>query len=317
MIYKEYGKTGKKLSVVGNGGTKRFDRELSVEENEEILLYSFEQSINHFDACEFYNHSGCEDIYGHAIKQLKRDTFYSSSKACPLGPMNCGTKEKVRADVQKSLERMNLDKFDFYYLWQVKTMDEYKAAMRSGGFMEGLTDLKSEGLIGHILFSAHMQGDEIIPILEMGDFEGVLLNMNILNFTYTLMAAKRAKELGMGVGATSPLAGGLIPQHQDRLGIHIKDGETLTESAIRFITHLPWVDFAYFGMHSREQTEIMFANLPGGCSRTKFGLFIERRRDCGYSVKDRKRSDRRLHFMYVLYGKLSPKYSDSVIYAVI
>jgi predicted aldo/keto reductase-like oxidoreductase len=79
--------------------------------------------------------------------------------------------------------------------------------------------------------------------------------MNILNFPYTLMAAKRAKELGMSVGAMSPLAGGLIPEHQDRLNINIKDGETLTESAIRFITHLPWVDFAYFGMRSREQTD--------------------------------------------------------------
>lgn len=255
MVYKEYGKTGKKLSVVGNGGTKRFNKELSIEKNAEILLYSFEQGINHFDTCEFYNHSGCEDIYGHAIKQLKRNSFYSSSKSCPLGPMNCDAKEKVRAAVQTSLERMNLDRFDFYYLWQVKTMSEYEAAMRPGGFMEGLMDLKSEGLIGQILFSAHMQGDEIIPILNTGHFEGVLLNMNILNFPYTLAAAKRAKELGMGVGVMSPLAGGLIPQHEDRLGIHIKSGETLTESAIRFITHLPWVDFAYFGMRSREETD--------------------------------------------------------------
>jgi len=255
MIYRKYGKTGKHLSVVGNGGTKRFNKELSVEENAEILLYSFEKGINHFDTVEFYNHSGCEDIYGCAIKQLKRDTFYSSSKTCPLGPMNCDTKEKVRETVQKSLERMNLDRFDFYYLWQVKTMNEYEIAMRPGGTMEGIFDLKSEGLIGHILFSAHMQGDEIIPILNTGQFEGVLLNMNILNFPYTLMAAQRAKELDMGVGVMSPLSGGLIPEHEDRWGINIKDDETLTESAIRFITHLPWVDFAYFGMRSREQIE--------------------------------------------------------------
>ena len=255
MIYKEYGKTGKKLSVVGNGGTKRFNKDVSIEENAEILLYSFGQGINHFDTAEFYNHTNCEYIYGHAIKQLKRDTFYSASKTCSGPPGNCDTKEKVRATIQASLERMNLDKFDFYYVWQIKTMGEYEETMRPGGVMEGLMDLKSEGLIGHILFSAHMQGDEIIPILNTGHFEGVLLNMNILNFPYTLMAAKRAKELGMGAGVMSPLAGGLIPQHEDRLGIHIKDGETLTESAVRFITHLPWVDFAYFGMRSREQTD--------------------------------------------------------------
>ena len=117
MIFKEYGKTGKLLSVVGNGGTKRFSKERSIEENAEILLYSFEQGINHFDTGEFYNHTNCEDIYGHAIKQLKRDTFYAGSKNCPLGPMNCDTKEKIKASVQKSLDRMNLDRFDFYYIF--------------------------------------------------------------------------------------------------------------------------------------------------------------------------------------------------------
>jgi predicted aldo/keto reductase-like oxidoreductase len=108
-----------------------------------------------------------------------------------------------------------------------------------------------------------MQGGEIVPLLETGRFEGVLLSMNILNFPFTLMAAKRAKELGMGVGVMSPLGGGLIPQHEERLNIHIREGETLTESAIRFITHLPWVDYAYFGMRSREQIDSVCKHSEG------------------------------------------------------
>jgi len=187
MIYKDYGKTGKKLSVVGNAGS-RFDKSLPVEHHAEMLLYAFEQGVNHFDTCAYYNHSHCEDIYGLAIKQLKRDSFFASSKTCPQPPHNHDTKEKVKAEVRRSLERMNLDRFDFYYLWQVKTAADYELAMRPGGMYEGLLELKSEGLIGHICVSVHMPGDEVIQVIETGSFEGVLLSANILNFPYTLAA---------------------------------------------------------------------------------------------------------------------------------
>ena len=48
MIYKEYGKTGIKVSAVGFGGM-RFDEKKSNEENAELLLYAKEKGSNYFD----------------------------------------------------------------------------------------------------------------------------------------------------------------------------------------------------------------------------------------------------------------------------
>ena len=49
MRYKEFGKTGKMLSVFGFGGAK-FRNGKSVEENAERVIYAYEKGINHFDS---------------------------------------------------------------------------------------------------------------------------------------------------------------------------------------------------------------------------------------------------------------------------
>ena len=52
MIYKEYGKTGKKVSAVGFGGM-RFDISKSKEENAEPLRYTNAKGVNYFDTAPY------------------------------------------------------------------------------------------------------------------------------------------------------------------------------------------------------------------------------------------------------------------------
>jgi len=52
VIYKEYGKTGKKVSAVSFGGM-RFDISKSKEENAELLRYANAKGINYFDTAPY------------------------------------------------------------------------------------------------------------------------------------------------------------------------------------------------------------------------------------------------------------------------
>lgn len=81
MIYKEYGKTGKKVSAVGFGGM-RFDISKSKEENAELLRYANSRGINYFDTAPYYCKDQSEDIFGIAFKNMPND-FYVSTKGTP------------------------------------------------------------------------------------------------------------------------------------------------------------------------------------------------------------------------------------------
>jgi predicted aldo/keto reductase-like oxidoreductase len=103
--------------------------------------------------------------------------------------------------------------------------------------------------------SSHLTGKETTKIIDDGKIEGVLLNMHVLNFPYAIDAAFRAKEKGVGVGTMSPLAGGLIPNNQDRLQFLCSENFTPAEEALKFICGLPCVDFSYIAFRSKEEID--------------------------------------------------------------
>ncbi len=251
MRYKAFGQTGINLSVIGCGGT-RFNRDISVEENAELLVYAYENGVNHFDSTPGYDHYRNEDILACAYKQMNRDKIYTSTKNAHMWT---DTADETYDGICRSLEKLGIDRFDFYYVWQMKSFADYDIVMRKEGQYEGIIKAKEQGLVDHILFSSHMPGNHTIKILDTGYFEGVLLNMNLLNFPFTLSAAIHAKKLGLGAGAMSPLMGGIIPNNQDRLSFLSFKGNSPTYNAVKFITQLPQIDFAYFAHRSLQEID--------------------------------------------------------------
>lgn len=251
MRYKDFGSTGKKLSVFGCGGT-RFDMEKSIEEHADKIIYAHSKGINHFDTTPHYNYNRCEDIYAQAIKSLPRDTYYITTKDAPAF---INSKQEAKDTIKRSLDKLKLDYFDFYYMWNVKKIDEYYKAISVSDHYEALLEAKSEGLISHICLSSHLTGPEAIKIIDDGKIEGILLNMHILNFPYTIDAAFRAKEKGIGVGTMSPLMGGLIPNNQNRLKFLQSESLTPTEEALKFVCGLPCVDFSYVGFRNKDEID--------------------------------------------------------------
>ncbi len=251
MIYSEYGQTGKKVSAVGFGGM-RFDESKSNEENAELLIYAYEKGINYFDTAPGYSSDRSEDIYGIGLSKLK-GTFYVTSKAMPT---KVDTSEKAIEAVKKSLERLKVDKINFYHVWCIRNMDHYSLAMRPGGQYEGLLKCKEEGLIEHIVFSSHQPGDQVKQVLDDGMFEGVLLGMNILNFPYRWDGVSYAYKNKYGVVAMNPLSGGMIPQHEEQLGYLTENNESATEAALRFNISCPEITVTLNGFTTREQIDM-------------------------------------------------------------
>ncbi len=253
MIYSQYGRTSAEVSAVGFGGM-RFDESKSHEENAQLLLYAQSRGINYFDTAPNYCSDTSEDIFGVALKQMAdtRSQYYVSTKGMPV---DFDTADKARAAVEKSLKRLNIDRLDFYHVWCIRTMDQYKLAMKPGGQYEGLLQCKEQGLLDNIVISTHLPGPQISEIVRKREFEGILLGANILNFPYRWQGVRTAQEAQMGVVAMNPLAGGHVPQYEKEFAFLAGDNETPTQAALRFCINCPEITVTLVGFTTKEHID--------------------------------------------------------------
>lgn len=250
MLYKIYGKTGKKVSAVGFGGM-RFNESKTLEENAELVRYANKKGINYFDTAPGYCNDTSELIFGEAFKDMPGD-FYVSTKGMPT---TFDTAEKAVDAVKKSIERLGVKKIDFYHIWCIRKSDHYDLAMKPGGQYDGLIQCQKEGLIDHIVLSSHQPGNEVKTILEDEKIDGILLGVNILNFPYRWEAVETAYNMGYGVVAMNPLSGGAIPTHEKELAFLTNGNETATEAALRFVISCPQITIALNGFTTKEHID--------------------------------------------------------------
>jgi predicted aldo/keto reductase-like oxidoreductase len=250
MRYSEFGKTGKRVSAIGFGGM-RFNLKDAVENNAGLLQYAFDKGINYFDTAPGYCEDKSEEIFGLAFQKLPRDKYFVATK---LMPMHVVSAAEAYEKVIKSIDRMGVGYIDFFHVWCIRRMEQFDQAINDGLY-EALLKCKAEGLIKHIAFSSHQEGSGVRKVIESGLFEGVLMGINILNFPYRWDGVLAAKEHGLGVVAMNPLAGGLIPQNEDKLQFLASPGETPTQAALRFLVANPNITVALNGFTTREHID--------------------------------------------------------------
>jgi aryl-alcohol dehydrogenase-like predicted oxidoreductase len=116
MIYRELGRTGIQISVLslGTGGYKILgQRETDPRPEAEmhsLIHRAHALGVTHFDTSPAYLDS--ELILGRALKSLPRDSFSVSTKAAFASEEHIMKPEEVRATVERSLQRMQLNYID-------------------------------------------------------------------------------------------------------------------------------------------------------------------------------------------------------------
>lgn len=238
MYYKDYGNTGIKVSAIGLG-TMRYDEEDikagRLEKCAEIPLYAFEKGINYWDTAPFYCDDKSEIVTGIAVSQIKRSDVYLTSKTNfgTLGSEN-PDKDVFRRRLELSLERLKTDYIDFYHMWCMLNLESWEKHMEV--LYRFFEEAKAEGLIRNIVFSSHMQGNDIETVVNTGKFRGMLIGYNALNYKFRQNGIEKAYKNGMGVVVMNPLGGGIIPQNQEAFS-YLAEGTNLTvpQAALRFV----------------------------------------------------------------------------------
>lgn len=235
MIYRPYGKTGKLVSAIGMGGMRFHKEDYAGGDYSRavaIVHRAHELGVNYFDTAPGYCDDTSEKIYGEAFKTMDRNTFHVSTKC---GLWNARTSAEARKMIDQSLERLGVEKLDFYSMWSIKTLGEYREYLKKGGVYEGALEAQREGLIDHICFTTHLSGEDIAKVAGDGIFEGVTLGYNAINFAYRQKGIDACHAAGLGIVVMNPLGGGIIPAHPEYFSFLKRGDDSLAVSSLKFI----------------------------------------------------------------------------------
>ncbi len=259
MYYKQYGNTDMKVSAIGYGGN-RFDEEdikaNKLEKCAQTVLYAHEKGINYFDTAPGYFLGKSETIFGMALSQVPRDSYFIASKmnVQELEKVGALTKDVFRSQLETTLTRLKVDYLDFYLLWGVLNKESYRA--QCDALYSFFQEAKAEGLIRNIALSSHMPGNELEEVEVYNHFKGILIGYNILNYRFRQSGIKSAYENGMGVMVMNPLGGGIIPQNADRFRYLTADNDlTVAQAALRFVTSHQEIAIALVGCETEEHVD--------------------------------------------------------------
>ncbi len=273
MIYREFGKTGIKVSSLGFGcmrlpmttvGEKRV---VDDEKTGELLQRAFDLGVNYFDTAWMYCEHDGQRAVGKAIKPF-RDKIYLSTKS----PMYLIKKtEDFRDYLMRALEQMDESYIDFYHFHGInlKTFEEQILPLK---LIDEAEKLKSEGLIRHLSFSFHDDAKHMKTIADAGVFSSVLCQYNLIDRANEESIAY-VHDKGLGVVVMGPVAGGNISAGGEKLLSRFDTtAKTAEELAFRFVLGNKNVSVALSGMQNLEMLEenVRYAELADSVGNAEF-----------------------------------------------
>jgi len=241
MIYRDYGQTGEKVSLLGFGGM-RFKNIDNHDECVQMMVAAAKGGINYFDTAPGYFETKSETVFGKAFKEMRKLglPYFSATKTFE------STESGIRREIEAQLKRLDISAIDFYHIWCITSLNNWENRKKDG-ILKTFTKLKEEGLIRHICISSHLIKNEIKELLMEGVFEGVLFGYSAYNFLTRQEAfdAIRAKKIGAVV--MNPLGGGVIPDHPELFAHIRREGESTTAAALRILWDHPEISVTLVG----------------------------------------------------------------------
>jgi predicted aldo/keto reductase-like oxidoreductase len=274
MIYREYGQTGKKVSLLGFGGM-RFANIDDSDECVRMMVAAAEGGVNYFDTAPGYFDIKSEMVFGEGFAEFKRRNlpFYSATKT------NASTDDEIRREIEAQLKRLDQSVIDFYHVWCITSLDDWEKRKKDG-VLKTFIKLKEEGLVRHICVSSHLIHDEIKELLMEGVFEGVLFGYSAYNFQTRQAAFDAVQEKKLGAVVMNPLGGGAISSYPEKFEFLRRPGgpagglagESVVAAALRFLWDHPEITVTLVGFDTLAHVQEAIAAMEGYQPRTKTEL---------------------------------------------
>ena len=255
MQYRKFGQAGFDISTLGFGCMRlpefQKDGKWFIDEEKAIplLTKAYELGVNYFDTAYYYCNSNSQYTVGKALKPVRNKVKIATK--IPLGGEVQKT-DDYRSMLEETLRRMDTDYIDYYHFWGINkaAFDEKIIGL---DLMKAARKAKEEGLIRHISFSFHDAPENMKYIIDRGEvFDSVLCQYNLLDRSNEEAIASAA-QMGLGVVAMGPVAGGRLAAPTELYGkLTGKESLATYELALRFVLGNKNIACALSGMENED-----------------------------------------------------------------
>jgi len=210
MQKRRLGRTNLNVSILGFGGIPIIGA--SVKGAVKMIRRAFDLGINYFDTARAYGDG--EEKFGIALENV-RDKCVIATKT------HQRTKEEAaRIGIKQSLRNLRTDRIDLVQLHGIDDEKTLEKAISPEGSLAALKEARSQGKIDFIGISGHTPY-VLAKAIRTGEFDTILVPLNLLFREATEELIPLAKELDVGVVIMKPF-GGLafeFVQHQILVGV--------------------------------------------------------------------------------------------------
>jgi uncharacterized protein len=267
LLYRNFGKTNEKVSVLGFGAMRlpaleNDPTKINEKEAIKMIRYSIDQGVNFIDTAypyggfDMYKGGQSEPIVAKALKDGYREKVNISTK---LPTWLIETREDMDKYLNEQLERLETDVIDFYMIHGINK--NYWEKMKELGFEEFLDKAIEDGKIKYAGFSFHDRIEFFKEVVDHYDWSFCLIQYNYLDDNY--QAGREGLEYafnkGLGVATMEPLRGGQIAAN---IPEEVKDTfdqavvkRTPAEWALRWVWNHSEVSVVLSGMNSMEDVK--------------------------------------------------------------
>lgn len=218
MVYNELGKTGMRVSNLGFGASSLGGvfHDIREAEGVQAVHTAVDNGINFIDVSPYYGHYKAETVLGKALKDIKRDRYYLSTKVGRYGQDGVNTwdysAKRVTDSVYESMERLNIDYIDLINVHDVEFSDMNQVVNET---LPALVRLREEGIVKHVGIT-DLQPENLKWVIEhvpSGTVESVLCFCHYsLNDEMLLDYLDFFETNNVGVINASPFSMGLLSQ---------------------------------------------------------------------------------------------------------
>ena len=267
MLYREMGKTGEKVSILGFGCMRlpikgSYDQ-IDVEKSSKLLDHALDVGINYLDTA--YPYHGLDTSHGGASEVFLGEYFSENDR---IDEVHLATKlptwlleEEGDMDrfLDEQLQRLKMDCIDFYLLHSLKEKQWFQ--LEDLGVLEFLDSAVSDGRIKYTGFSTHDETSFVKEVVDSYQWDMCQIQYNYLdeNIQAGINGLQYAAGKKLGVVIMEPLKGGVladyVPQEVQEIWDIAPLRRTPAEWALRYLWDIPEISVVLSGMNTMNQLQ--------------------------------------------------------------